>query len=151
MIIAPKYVLTNENAQNAITEQFDEYKREKTSRVSRMQFADKLIEDYFALHLKLPPTGVLDRLATLILQDEIADATPWKSRNNEYHIQSPREELDYYKGLVAKNVPESVATDGADYRLPTRRQRTPSENAHIDREMGGKRRNDYKSSSSTLI
>lgn len=151
MIIAPKYILTNQNAQDAITKQFDAYKREKTSRDSRMQFANNLVEDYFALHLRVPPTGVLDRLATLILQDELADATPWKSRNNEYHIQSPREELDYHKGLVAKNVPESIATDGNDYRLPTRRQRTPSENAHMDREMGGKRRNDYKSSSSTSV
>lgn len=151
MIIAPEYVLSNENAHNAITEQFDEYKSVKTSRESRMVFADDLVEDYLGLHLKIPPVGVLDRLATLILQDEIADATPWKSRNNEYHIQSPREELDYHKGLVAKDVPESLATDGLDYRLPTRRQRTPSENAHIDREMGGKRRNDYKSSPSTSI
>lgn len=142
---------TNQNAHDDITEQFTQFKRIGTDRASRMTFSISLTERYLATNDKIPPVGVLDRLATLILQDELTDATPWKSQNNEYHIQSPREELDYYKGLVARQVPETLAADGIDMRTPTRRQRTPAENAHIDREMGGKRRNDYKSKTSTSV
>lgn len=135
---------TIQDAHNDITEQFTQFKRTQTDRASRMDFSNRLTEQYFAINDKIPPVTVLDRLATLILQDELADATPWKSQNNEYHIQSEREELDYYKGLVAKQVPDTIAASGVDMRTPTRRRRTPAENAHIDREMGGKRKNVYR-------
>lgn len=136
--------MNNQDAHDAITSEFTRYKAEKTSRADRMAFSERLSEQYFAEHGKWPNGSVLDRLSTLILQDEIADATPWKSQRNEYHIQSPREELDYYKGLTARSIPETIAADGTDKRIPTRRKRLPSENASIDRQAGRKRRNDYK-------
>lgn len=124
--------------------EFIKYKELKTSREHRIKVSDELVEGYFKYNEVIPSSDLLDRLATLILQDEIADPTPYKSRNNEYPIQSPRQEADYCKKLTAKGVPESLGTDFVDYRLPTRRQRTPSENAHIDREMGAKKRNSYR-------
>jgi len=134
---------TNQDAHNDITEQFTQFKRIGTDRRSRIDFSIRLTERYLAVNDKIPPVTVLDRLATLILQDEITDPTPYKSRNTEYPITSPRQEADYCKKLTSKGVPESLGTDGVDYRVPTRRQRTPSENAHIDREMGAKRRSRY--------
>ena len=137
-------IYTNQQAHNDITEQFTQFKRIGTDRRSRIDFSISLTERYLAVNDKIPPVGVLDRLATLILQDEIADPTPYKSKNTEYPIHSPRQEADYCKKLTSKGVPESLGQDGIDYRLPTRRQRTPSENAHIDREMGAKKRNVYR-------
>lgn len=136
--------ITNEYVHNAINDQFTQYKRNKTSRADRMAFVTGITEQYFAEHDRMPPHTLLDRMATLILQDELTDDTPWKSQNNEYHIQSEREELDYYKGLTARGVPETIAANGVDMRTPTRRKRSPSENAHIDREMGRKRRAKFK-------
>ena len=135
---------TNQDAHNDITEQFTQFKRIQTGRSMRMMFSNRLTEHYLAVNGKIPPAPVLDRLATLLLQDEITDPTPYKSRNTEYPITSPRQEADYCKKLTSKGVPESLGMDGVDYRLPGRRQRTPAENAHIDREMGAKRRNNYR-------
>lgn len=84
-------VLTNQDAHNEITTQFKRYKREKTSRQVRMTFAEELADDYLTLHGKIPPTGVLDRLATLILQDELADMHPDKMTRNEYPLLSDRQ------------------------------------------------------------
>jgi len=144
-------VLTNQGLHNAISTEFTRFKREHTNRQRRIDVTERLTEQYFAEHGAMPSASVLERMATLILQDELADATPWKSQNNEYHIQSEREELDYYKGLVAKQVPDTIATTGVDMRTPTRRKRTPAENAHIDREMGGKRKNIYAHRTKTDI
>lgn len=136
--------MNNQDAHEAITTEFTRYKTEKTSRAERMAFSEQLSEQYFVKNGNWPAVSVLDRLSTLILQDELTDATPWKSQRNEYHIQSPREELDYYKGLTARSIPETMATDGTDKRIPTRRKRLPSEYAAIDRQAGRKRRNDYQ-------
>lgn len=113
-------VLTNQDAHNEITTQFKRYKREKTSRLVRMDFAQELTDDYLYLHGKIPPTTVLDRLATLILQDELADMDRMKMRNNEYPLLSAtqreyREEVE--RSLKAA---QDVAVDGVDYRVKTR-------------------------------
>lgn len=129
-----------------ISEAFSDFKAIRTSRRHRMDFAEELAERYFAEYGKMPDGSVLDRLATLILQDELADKTPWKTRNTEYPIESPRQELDYYNGLTSKQIPDSIGVDGVDYKLPTRRVKTPRENAHIDRELGRKRKNGAKGS-----
>jgi len=113
-------VLTNQDAHNEITTRFKRYKREKTSRQERMDFAQELTDDYLYLHGKIPPTMVLDRLATLILQDELADMDRMKMRNNEYPLLSAtqreyREEVE--RSLKAA---QDVAVDGTDYRVKTR-------------------------------
>lgn len=144
-------MLTNQQLHDRTSTEFQRYKLTKTSRDHRIEFTKQQTEEYFSDRGEMPSPSVLERMATLILQDELADATPWKSQRNEYHIQSEREELDYYKGLVAKQVPDTMTATGADARTPHRRKRTPAENAHIDRVMGGKRRNDYKSSETSSI
>jgi len=107
---------------------------------------ETLCEAHFEQFGKMPDSNVLDRLASLILFDDLTDDTPWKTQNTEYPIESERQELDYHKGLTARAVPESISTDGKDYRMPTRRIRTPSENAHMDREYEGRKPVDAKRS-----
>ena len=141
------YIFSNEyktDLHRHIDVLFTQAKALNTSREQRLEASDRLIEDYFAHTEKIPDSGALERLATLLLRDELTDATPWKTRNTEYPIESDRQQLDYYNGLTTKQVPESYGVDGVDYRTPTRRIKTPRENAHIDRELGRKRRNGAK-------
>lgn len=98
-----------------------------------------LCEAHYEQLGRIPDSSVLDRLASLILFDDLTDDTPWKTQNTEYPIESERQELDYHKGLTTRAVPDSLSTDGKDYRMPTRRVRSPSENAHMDREYEGRK------------
>lgn len=113
-------VLTNQDAHNEITTRFKRYKREKTSRQERMDFAQELTDDYLYLHGKIPPTMVLDRLATLILQDELADMDIHKSLHNEYPLLSDRQQERRYDTERSIKAAQDVAIDGIDYRVRTR-------------------------------
>ncbi|MCG7345326.1 hypothetical protein MHZ92_14395 [Sporosarcina sp. ACRSL] len=112
----------------------------KTDVQGRIAAVQRMTDAYFECRGVIPDSAQLDRLASLILRDELTDDTPYKTRNTEYPIESERQELDYYKGLTTRNVPESVGVDGTDYRIPTRRQRTPAENAYMDRKYKAKER-----------
>lgn len=126
--------MQNQTAHDEITEQFKLFKASNTPREHRMIFAEDLVERYFAANEKMPAQSVLDRLATLILQDEIVDATPWKVRNTEYPISSPRQELDYHKKLVASGVPKTMDMDSTDRRYPHRRKKSPYEYEYIEQK-----------------
>lgn len=82
---------TNQDAHNDITEQFTQFKRTQTDRASRIDFSNRLTERYFTINDKIPPVAVLDRLATLILQDELADPHPDKMTRNEHPLLSDRQ------------------------------------------------------------
>lgn len=111
---------TNQDAHNDITEQFKLFKRDKTDRSTRINFADQLVERYFSINDKIPPTNVLNRLATLILQDELADKYPDKMTKNEYPLLSDRQRDTRERDERSLYAAINVATDGLDYRTKTR-------------------------------
>lgn len=111
---------TIQDAHNDITEQFTQFKRTQTDRASRMDFSNRLTERYFAINDKIPPVGVLDRLATLILQDELADTHPDKMARNEFPLLSDRQRDTRGRGERSLFAAADVATDGADYRIKSR-------------------------------
>ncbi len=112
-----------------------------TSREQRLQAVDDLIEAYIAFTGKRPNNVALGRLGSLLLRDELTDATPYKTRNTEYPFESIHKEKRYNDGLTSFSHTETIGTDGRDYRVPYRRVRTPSENAHMDRHAQGGTRN----------
>lgn len=129
---------TNQDAHNDITAQFKLFKRTKTDRDTRIAFSDQLVERYFRINDKIPPTSVLERLATLILQDELADRDVDKMSKTKYPILSEnqyrrRTEGRHKRRLTAdgklrpleREVPFSlaynIASDGKDYSYPKRR------------------------------
>lgn len=132
------------------TQQFEEYTSllfaiakagdGKTDVQGRILAVERMTDAYVACRGSRPAVAQLDRLASLILRDELTDDTPYKTRNTEYPIESERQELDYYKGLTTRTVPETVGVDGTDYRIPTRRKRTKAENAYMDRKYKAKSR-----------
>jgi len=69
---------------------------------------------------KRPEVVALDRMATLLLNDEITDRDRMKMRNNESPIltESQREERE--KGEAAFAWAQEIGADGVDYRPQTR-------------------------------
>lgn|SRR5690554_5790836 len=112
--------ITNEYVHNAINDQFTQYKRNKTSRADRMAFVTAVTEQYFAEHDRMPPHTLLDRMATLILQDELADKHPDKMTREEYPLLSDSQADERYKVERSIKAAQDVATDGLDYRVKTR-------------------------------
>lgn len=112
--------MNTQQLHTAINEAFTDFKSIQTSRRHRMDFAESLTEDYFAEHGKMPDGTILDRLATLILQDELADTDRMKMRNNEYPLLSEDQEKYRKDDERSMKAAQDVAVDGADYRVKTR-------------------------------
>ena len=112
--------MNTQQMHTAINEAFTDFKSIQTSRRFRMDFAESLTEDYFAEHGKMPDGTILDRLATLILQDELADTDRMKMRNNEYPLLSEDQEKYRKDDERSMKAAQDVAVDGADYRVKTR-------------------------------
>lgn len=123
---------TNQDAHNDITEQFTQFKRIGTDRRSRIDFSMRLTERYLAVNDKIPPVNVLDRLATLILQDELADKDLHKMTRHEYPLLSDRQRDTRERGERSLYAAKFVAADGSDYRVQTR------DSNRKEREMFGR-------------
>ncbi|NGM81214.1 hypothetical protein G5B47_02175 [Paenibacillus sp. 7124] len=84
-------------------------------------------------------TALLDRLADVLLYEEITDENPYKIAHTEYPFMSDRQ-LDLRRDReTSDSAAESHAVDGNDYRAPEKRRRTPYENYRVD--TGAKIRN----------
>lgn len=112
--------LTRQSAHDLITAEFTAFKRNKTSREHRMAVAGAITERYYAEHGSMPEGTMLDRLATLILQDELADTHPDKMTREEYPLLSADQAKLRYEDERSLNAAQDVATDGADYRIKSR-------------------------------
>lgn len=110
----------------------------------RCASVDRLCEAHYAQVGQMPDSNVLERLASLILFDELTDDTPYKTRNTEYPIESEHKEKRHNDGITSASFADTVGIDGRDYRTPHRRKRTPSENAYVDRNAGRSRDADGK-------
>lgn len=113
-------MLTNQDLHNQITSEFKRFKNSKTSRQHRINFTEQLTEKYFSQHGKMPATSVLDRMASLILQDELADRHPDKMSRNEYPLLSEDQQRVRYGDERSLKAAQDVAVDGVDYRVRTR-------------------------------
>ena len=112
--------LTNQEAHDLITDQFKYYKALQTSRMHRIDFAAALVERLFAQRQAIPHSSILERLATLILQDELADRTRMKMRYTEYPILSRDQEKRRNRGKRNMKAAEEQGIDGKNYRIRTR-------------------------------
>lgn len=112
--------IDNQIAHDLITEQFQLFKAYETDREERLKFADDLTERFYAQHGEAPSSAVLERLATLILQDELADRDRMKMRNTEFPILSADQEKRRNRGKRSITAAEEIAADGLNYRIKTR-------------------------------
>lgn len=112
--------MLNTEAHDDITEQFRYFKANKSARFTRLLFSDDLIEHYFEQNEQIPPTTVLDRLATLILQDELSDKRRNKMSREEYPLLSSRQQDSRHKQETSMMAAVDFASDGQDYREDNR-------------------------------
>lgn len=99
---------------------FTQAKTLNTDRQTRLNATDDLIEAYFAHTEKAPDGNHLERMATLILRDELTDPHPDKMSRAEYPIMSDSQRDERLSDEVSEIWAENVGTDGRDYKLPTR-------------------------------
>lgn len=94
-----------------------------------------------------PDPELLERLANVILDEELTDTHPDKVTNTEFPFMSEWQldlRRDRETGLKAA---EETGTDGRNYRKPTRRRRTAYENWRVDRDARSRnkqRQDQYK-------
>lgn len=130
--------ITNQSIHTELTAEFKRFKREKTSVADRIAFVTDITERYFAENGEMPAHGVLERLGTLLMQEDSSDNKSNKTRTEEFPVLSDnqyrRRTEGRHKGRLSadgklqpltREVPFSlattVATDGKNYAYPTRR------------------------------
>lgn len=96
-------------------------KRTKAGALGRKERMDEiaaLIDRY-----ELSPgkdAETIDRLTNLVLYEELTDPRPDKMTLEEYPIMSETQREERVKDEVASKLAEEVATDGRNYRVPSR-------------------------------
>lgn len=123
-------VRTTETMHELISAEFARSKSENTSREHRMKFAHDLIEKCIADRGEKPGPMILQRLGTLILQDEFRDSRSNKVRCSNYPILSSRQERRRRTGTgtskkslmgeISETALAEIGIDKRSYRLRTR-------------------------------
>ncbi|MGX5702369.1 hypothetical protein [Bacillus cereus] len=81
-----------------------------------------------------PDPKQLERLADLLLYEELSDTHPDKMTREEYPIMSEHQLSRRHSGEVSMKVAEEYGVDRRNYKPPVRRKRTRKETWQIDRE-----------------
>jgi hypothetical protein len=102
-------------------------------RQERMKRIEALINAYVSGIGETPNAKQLERLTDYTLMEELTDRHPDKVSREEYPFMS-----DWQLDLRRDNecglkITEDTGTDGMNYKPPTRRKRTSSENESVDK------------------
>ncbi|EJR82867.1 hypothetical protein COK65_30620 [Bacillus thuringiensis] len=81
-----------------------------------------------------PEPKQLERLADLLLYEELSNTHPDKMAREEYPIMSDYQLSRRHSGEVSMKVAEEYGSDRRNYKPPLRRKRTRKETWQIDRE-----------------
>jgi hypothetical protein len=108
----------------------------------RIAEIDRVTEEWFAKTGKLPDDKQLERLADLILHEELTDTHPDKMTTAVYPFMSEEQYARRTEGRHVKKgsrkevgfgATHTIGTDGSNYAKPLRRAREDNENKHIDK------------------
>lgn len=112
------------------TKQFEEYTSllfaiakagdGKTDVQGRIGAVERMSDAFITCRGTRPDSTQLDRLASLILRDELTDKNEHKMAQQEYPLLSDRQQERRHRGEVSARWTESVAIDGRDYQPKTR-------------------------------
>jgi hypothetical protein len=118
-----------------ITEMQKATKRGELPREVRLVKIDALVEDYFAKAGEMPDAVTLERLADLVLYEELTDSNEHKISQTEYPFLSERQ-FDRRDNREVKSATgmDGNAADGRKHGRPTRRERTDYENRFVDKK-----------------
>lgn len=121
--------MTNEEFDVKINDLFERTKSGLLQRENRFKAVEQLTDEYITVNGQRPEPEQLDRLSSLCLYEELTDATPWKTKNNEYPIHSARQQEEIEKNEVNMTV-ESTGRD-----KPVRRKRSDYENHFVNKKV----------------
>ncbi|MGF1433284.1 hypothetical protein ACQUW6_03370 [Bacillus thuringiensis] len=105
-----------------------------SNRDVRAKEIKSLTEAYVGAVGERPESKQLERLADLLLYEELHDAHPDKVTREEYPIMSDHQLSRRHSGEVSMKVAEEYGVDRRNYKPPVRRKRTRKETWQIDKE-----------------
>lgn len=103
-------------------------------REERIVEVDRVIEEYFANTGNMPDDKSLERLADLLLYEELTDTDRMKVRNNEYPFFSESQFDERHRREASFKLAEEQGVDGRNHRPPIKRQRSNAENRFVDKK-----------------
>jgi hypothetical protein len=118
-----------------ITELQQATKRGEMPREVRLVKIEQLTEDYYAKAGEWPDSVALERLADLVLYEELTDTNPDKMTAEEYPFMGEHQfdRRDKRESAVGSAIDNSAA-DGRKHFRPTKRSRTDYENRFVDKK-----------------
>ncbi|EJQ06651.1 hypothetical protein ABHP49_004765 [Bacillus cereus] len=105
-----------------------------SNRDVRAEEIKSLTDAYVGTVGERPESKQLERLADLLLYEELHDTHPDKMTREEYPIMSEHQLSRRHSGEVSMKVAEEYGVDRRNYKPPVRRKRTRREMWQIDRE-----------------
>ncbi|KFN01598.1 hypothetical protein D0U04_13755 [Bacillus clarus] len=105
-----------------------------SNRNTRAKEIKSLTDAYVGTVGERPEPKQLERLADLLLYEELHDTHPDKMVLAEYPIMSDHQLSRRHSGEVSMKVAEEYGVDRRNYKPPVRRKRTRKETWKIDRE-----------------
>jgi hypothetical protein len=109
----------------------------------RIAEIDRVTEEWFAKTGDMPDAKQIERLADLILHEELTDTHPDKMTTAEYPFMSEEQYARRTEGRHVKkknnrkevgfSASHTVGTDGRNHAKPLRRVREDNENKYIDK------------------
>ncbi|TFI48184.1 hypothetical protein E4O93_09060 [Diaphorobacter sp. DS2] len=103
-------------------------------REARIAEIDRATEEWFARTGKMPDAKQLERLADLILHEELTDTDRMKVRNNEYPFFSDSQLDERYRSEASFKLADEQGVDGANHKPPVKRMRSRREDYLIDKK-----------------
>lgn len=105
-----------------------------SNRDVRAKEIKSLTDAYVASIGGRPELKQLERLADLLLYEELSNTHPDKMAREEYPIMSDHQLSRRHSGEVSMKVAEEYGVDRRNYKPPVRRKRTRKETWQIDRD-----------------
>lgn len=118
-----------------------------TDRTARAELIRRITDDYVAANDKTPDGALLERLADVMLYEELTDRHPDKVTREEYPFFSEHQTTRRHNKEVSLWLADTIGADGRDYRKQKRRMRSKHEHKFMDtgvRNVNSARRQAYK-------
>ncbi|MGX6582870.1 hypothetical protein ACWMNW_15680 [Bacillus velezensis] len=116
-----------------IMEMYERTKAGKMSRQERIEAITALSDAYFDSTGDHPEPAALERMANLVLYEELSDSHPDKVTREEYPIMSETQLEERYKREASDKLAEEYDQTGSYKGRPIRRTRSSYENKVLDR------------------
>ncbi|MCR9040835.1 hypothetical protein QRX25_14765 [Bacillus sp. L381] len=131
-----------------ITEMYTRTKAGKMTRQQRIETITALSDAYFDSTGEHPEASALERMANLVLYEELSDSHPDKVTREEYPIMSETQFDERFKREASDKLAEEYDQTGSYKGRPIRRPRSSYENKLLDRRAKARneeRRKNYNS------